>query len=389
MADRLIESDVTVAAMCMVKNEELRIASTLKSLIDVAGIKDIIVLDTGSVDGTVDVVRTACKDVRLHLKEIDSFTSYSAGYNTLLDFADELCPAYDYYLLVDANDQFVGKLPPDMSSFTDDVYNVQRMWTSAGGRKALSFWIPKFIHSNRPLIRYDGQVHAWLNTGGDAKCIHTFCIVQDRDADSKDRYIEKYKRDESVLERVVQDDPTDARNTFYLAQTYDSLGKHEEALEMYRRRSTMTNGFWEERYHAMIKCGLLCKRLNRSATEFFMQSIELWPKRADGYYHLGIIYGEMNLVELAYAFIRTACMLPIPADAKLFVDRSMYAYDRWVMFSVYAYRFASRSMTSGDDRVFDVMREGASACVSASMFSRADVGLLQSNMQFFDPFRSK
>jgi hypothetical protein len=52
----------------------------------------------------------------------------------------------------------------------------------------------------------------------------------------------------------------EARTVFYLAQTYSCLRKFEDSLKYYELRSTM-EGFWEENFQSLLKCGELSQLL--------------------------------------------------------------------------------------------------------------------------------
>lgn len=56
-----------------------------------------------------------------------------------------------------------------------------------------------------------------------------------------------FDRDAVLLESSVQEDPTDKRSTFYLANTYNMLNRKEDAIVWWARRASM-GGWEEERY---------------------------------------------------------------------------------------------------------------------------------------------
>src|SRR5579872_3443916 len=77
-----------LAGAIMVKNESARIHVTLESI---KGICDkVIILDTGSTDGTQNLIMKWCEEnkMKLHMKE-GKFEDFSKSRNVLLDFSDD------------------------------------------------------------------------------------------------------------------------------------------------------------------------------------------------------------------------------------------------------------------------------------------------------------
>ncbi len=84
-------------------------------------------------------------------------------------------------------------------------------------------------------------------------------IVNELDDDG--RRPEKIARYLPVCEKMVADNPDDARAVFYLARTYFDLGRYQEAIEWYDRRIRM-GGWDEEVWHAHYIKGVAQIRLS-------------------------------------------------------------------------------------------------------------------------------
>ncbi len=78
-------------------------------------------------------------------------------------------------------------------------------------------------------------------------------VVQESDADG--RRPEKTARYLPIIEKMVAENPEDARAAYYLARTLQEVGRYEEALEAYDRRLRM-GGWDEELWHAHYMKGL-------------------------------------------------------------------------------------------------------------------------------------
>src|SRR5687768_10447489 len=108
----------TLGLAIMLKNESKRIKTTLDSVHGICN--PIIVLDTGSTDGTQKIIEDYCKEngLTLHLKE-EPFADFSTSRNSLLDFADDKA---DYILMLDCNDELRnGKILKEfVNTYTGD-----------------------------------------------------------------------------------------------------------------------------------------------------------------------------------------------------------------------------------------------------------------------------
>src|SRR5262249_26994369 len=105
---------MTVAACLIVKNESQVIRRCLDSLADL--VDAVVIVDTGSSDDTVAVVRGIDFAVPIHLYQ-RPWVDFAHNRNELLKLAS---PLADYLLLLDADHTVQGTLPP----LDADVYNV-------------------------------------------------------------------------------------------------------------------------------------------------------------------------------------------------------------------------------------------------------------------------
>ncbi len=111
-----------LAVILMVKDEELRLPVTLKSLVpnDIPTIDYLIVYDTGSTDQTVEIVKEWAEfyKIPLRLKE-GIFVNFAISRNISLDFADEVTDPNTYFLLMDSNDEL--RNPEILREFINDL----------------------------------------------------------------------------------------------------------------------------------------------------------------------------------------------------------------------------------------------------------------------------
>jgi len=353
-------TSINIAALIMVKNEEYRIAETIKSL---AEFKGIIIYDTGSTDSTLDIIKSTCKilNIPVHIK-IGSFTDFATSRNESLDFADECCLKYNYthIVLLDANDQIVG-------SVTKALENCDASRSSYFVRQELKYSADEFVSfinvkTLKALCgkRYVGRVHEYLDNCYDAVELNGFYIFQDRTLDDNKSKI-RWKRDRLILEKAHDECPNNTRTLFYLAQTYDCLGELDLAYEHYEKRTTSVGGFEEERWQSMLKCGHISNlRNNVERAEFWYLKAITHTSRAEPLIALAKIYMKKDKFDLAYAFANFACSLNYPENALLFVEKKIYDYERWHIMGIVAWYTAKLLNCSSD-----ILLQGKRACERA------------------------
>jgi glycosyltransferase involved in cell wall biosynthesis len=230
----------------LVRNEAPVIARCLASVRPV--IDRWVVVDTGSTDGTPDIVRNALSEVpgELHQRPWVNF-----GHNRTE--ALHLAQGHgDYTLMIDADE--VLELPPGfrMPHLNADSYVIE-----TGEHERL--WRPQIVRNGLPW-RYEGVLHEFLSCGAEPEGgrvmphersqkrlpgarIH----VGNGSARRRNPGSEHYRQEAGLLERALatETDPfLFARYKFYLAQTHLDAGDKEKALAAYRERAAL--GLWDQ-----------------------------------------------------------------------------------------------------------------------------------------------
>lgn len=352
------EKPPTLALVMMVKNECKRITVSMDSVRGI--VTNFVIMDTGSEDDTVKIIRDYCDKhkIELHLleKKFPSPFHYSNARNAILDFADNKA---DYLLLLDCNDELkeginIRRFIDNYKEGSTAFHVCQEWWNGISLDKYYNIRLVK----SRTGWRYKGAIHEYMiNTIKDASAadvsrIHGFTLYQDRTLDD-DKSAKRFSRDEEVLEAEYQEnkrlilegklDVQDPRTVFYYGQTCMCLGKNEKAYRLYIERSEL-EGFTEERYHSYYRCGEISRLLNHDWEESFlwyMKSYEYSAKmfgipRTEPLYRIADYYKD-KCVEMSYMYLKRCCELKYPDNAILFVDRRIYDYLRWNLMSTVAF----------------------------------------------------
>jgi glycosyltransferase involved in cell wall biosynthesis len=300
----------------MVKNEEKIIRRCLGA---VEGLVDAYVItDTGSTDTTTEI---ALDFLSTHDGCLDVNTWKDFGHNRSLSFknAQSYCKAKgwelndSYGLLLDGDMIFVpGKLKEQ--SLGDLGYTIIQ---SAGNLE----------YPNTRLVRMD---YDWVCRGvtheyWDGPTVHltkSICYIDDRnDGGCKG---DKFPRDLALLIKGVEEEPTNVRYVFYLAQTYHGMGKWEEAIEMYKRRIEL-GGWFEEVWYSHYMIAKTYDTLGDmyKFEEWVQRAYAFHPGRSEALYQLARSLRIRGDHYKAMHYIQLGKKIPLSKDS-LFIEQDVY-----------------------------------------------------------------
>ena len=284
------KTDKTIGVALLVRDEEDTIE---RAIAQCASIVDhVTVLDTGSTDGTQEIARDLGADV--HEREWDGF---GPSRTALLELARR--SGTDYTLMLDADHTL--HIEGDRPDLEADEYMIRIR--DDGGR------LPLLTRTDHP-FRYEGVAHAYLVADAPPRIEHTdWLSIDGGPGASRDKLL----NDLRLLQQAHEDDPTDRRTTFYLAQTYRDLDMVEPAIAMYRKRAQM-GGWAEEVYWARYQAGcLLAEHVSfQQGAHHLLAAWESRPTRVEA------------LRALANSANAVAAKTPLPDDV-LFVRHAAYA----------------------------------------------------------------
>lgn len=257
---------------------------------------------------------------------------------------------------------------------TPDAFMVKQRWFIGGGRNDLSYFNIKIVKPNIG-FKYVEPVHEYISEPPNCvthKIIDGMEIYQDRVADNDGKSKNRWKNDISILTRVLQETPDSPRTQYYLAQTYDCLENYKQARKYYKIRSQNPQGFWEERFLSMLKCGYLKPS---SSITWFYRAYEFMA-RAEPLIDLAKFFRNKNQFQLSYAFSKMACSLKFPeTETLLWSPDKIYNHDRWQELSISAYYVQQ-------------FAEGEEACKKA-LQSVYDKELNAKNLEFYTLHKNK
>lgn len=255
----------TVCIGMIAKNEERDLPRCLQSLEGVAD--GIVLLDTGSVDNTMEVARAWAlrqlerypkfhHEVRTYLgaSEQDEngdwkLWNFSKARNEYVLRIESL--QFDYTLWMDADDEVLDPHKLKLSRYLDQ-YDAQGVMIEAGSLR----W-PHYRLLKRHKVRFAGWCHEYPSWFG-ASCVHDDITIRHDGApgigeDSNDRNLR-------ILEREMAASPN-SRTAFYLGNTYKDRGQAAQAISLYQARMDFGKGYEDEYWFAALYKAR-CERMN-------------------------------------------------------------------------------------------------------------------------------
>ncbi|MBW7475172.1 glycosyltransferase [Paenibacillus oenotherae] len=303
---------ITVSLCMIVKNEEETLGRCLGSVAQ--HIDEIIIVDTGSTDGTVAVARQFTDRIH-HFAWIDDF---AAARNYAFSLATS-----DYILWLDSDDIFREKdreqfkaLLQTLDPAVDSVSMPYILSTDEFGNST------SVIRRNRLVKRakrfqWIGPVHEYLLVHGrtiNSDIAVTHCSIRH----DSDRNIAIYEK------RLAADEKLSPRDLFYYANELKDHARYREAITYYEK-FIATGDCWIE--DLLSCCGRMADcyhELNdpQRELESTLRAFQYAAPRADSCCRLGYYFLQKNDLAAAVHWYETAAALPQPHDAWGFTNRS-------------------------------------------------------------------
>jgi len=315
--------------LCMiVKNEAPRIAEVLSTFRPV--IDRWTILDTGSTDGTQDIVRRELAGVPGQLHE-EPFVDFSTSRNRAL----ALHGTQTTFAILPNGDLLEGAqaLRDFLEAHAKDHATAYKI------RIAPGHYFHPFVVRTGCGWHYEGRTHECLMGSGAGPAIDGARLLRDRSSRTSDQWRQRWQRDLGLLQADLADSPTNPRPYFYLGQTHECLGEHEAALRYFEQRAKM-GGYFDECFEAKLRVGKMLEKVGTwgGALEAFLEAHAFDPRRAEPLACVAEHYHAENSHALAYLFASRAAALPKP-PTDLFLDEHVYevrAHDLAAISAFYA-----------------------------------------------------
>lgn len=281
-----------------------------------------IICDTGSSDDTVNVIKRFF-DARGIPGEIPTttFQNFGQARNEALDTARSSSMEFDYLLFCDADMELMVINPDFKARLTAPAY----LMPQRNPESSLQYFNLRLVHRSVK-SHYQGVTHEYLDIHGAAQDRLLDAWYLDHAAGAN--RVNKYERDIQLLSKALRTDKSNARNVFYLAQSYRDAGQLRQALSAYDQRAAMF-GYDQETFCAQLEAARVARRLKRPAAEIMdrlLRAYESRPQRAESLGELAVyLRQEGQRWPLARMYARQGMEIPHTKDS-LFVEPSWYLW---------------------------------------------------------------
>ena len=287
----------TISLCMIVKNEEMHLARCLDSVAEL--VDEIIIVDTGSTDRTVEIA--------------SAYTSKVCSYSWKDDFSDARNYSFskavmDYCMWMDADDileeaekQKFLQLKQSLSLDTDIVMMKYHTAFDEAGKPSFSYFRERWIR-NCTKYRWIGEVHEVIPPDG--KMIYSDIAISHKkmSAGDPDRNLKIYQKmiaDGKVLE---------ARQQYYYGRELYYHKNYEEAASVFERFLISEDGWVENKIEACSVCASCYLQLGRDQTALttLLRSMSFDLPRAELCCGIGKYFLEHENVHVAIYWYETA-----------------------------------------------------------------------------------
>ncbi len=282
------------------------------------------ILDTGSTDGTQDVIKRVLKDKKGKLYE-EPFINFKESRNRCLELAPNNCK---YKIMLD--DTYIIK--GDLLTFLNDVYGDQYgdSFSLSIISNDIEYTSNRIIKSEKNL-KYVSKIHEIIQKENNVNIMIPKELTYIYDEPSlymSDRTQQRKELDLKLLYEMIEEEPDEPRHLYYLAQTYNCLKNYEKAAEYFKKRYEFhIDGFLEEKIDA---CFELARKYNYDLNYqwdisklYYIKAYELDKRRPDALYYLGLHYYLNNDYKEAFPYLKRAFEIGFPHHAQYSVKPTL------------------------------------------------------------------
>lgn len=309
----------------IVRNEAHVIARCLKSC--KPHIDRFSILDTGSTDGTQQLIKDLMADPKVGGKVVEGvvhekpWKNFADSRNESIVYAK--AEGTDYLLVVDADDVIVGAMPRNLS------HSHYMLTVEDAG---IVYERTHIFKSSLPFY-YVGVLHEYLECDDkSAQAVHLSSLKYRRYHEgARSRDATTYLRDAEVLRNAIEvetDITLKARYAFYYAQSLKDAGEKEKALAAYEVRANMPGGFIEETFISFFMIAELKAALDLDADDVekaYLRAYEYRPSRIEPIHDLCVYLRLKEKYQKAYLYAKGVADKSYTRDV-LFVARDVYLW---------------------------------------------------------------
>lgn len=292
-------SKYKITVYAITKNEEKNVKLWYDSMKEA---DEIVVLDTGSTDGTVKLLKK-CPKVKVFQEKIVPWR-FDVARNKSLDYVSS---DTDICVCTDLDERFE----------TGWRENIEKVWNSSVtrgrylynwsfdsyGKPGTTFYLNK-VHSRKD-YKWTHPVHEVLT-----------CITEEREIFIPHvtlNHYQDYTKGRSsylpLLELSVKEDPEDDRNMHYLGREYMYYEKWDEAIETLHKHLKLPRATWKDERCASMRYmaySYFHKGYTEEAILWYERAIQEAPYLREPYFDLGYLYSMIGDYKNSEKYLKQA-----------------------------------------------------------------------------------
>ena len=285
------------------------------------------ILDTGSTDNTIDIIKEELKDVpgKLHFGE---FIDFAQARNKSLELTSKTCK---YTIILD--DSYIlygGKELRMLLKKAKTACFLVRIGKYIDGFLRADYYSKRIVKSENNL-RYKYRVHEEIQVSD-----NKIKILQDQnifidDLTFKDhtaRSINRYTHDIEMLLLDYKDYPKDQRVVYYLAKTYYIIEQYANSLKFYNilKKIGVTDDFLFSSYYDAV-CIQFRQNSDIKKFETQLQFVsQIFPLRAEPKYKIAVIHNDIGDFKKVHEIITSLITYHKPALLGTLFENDIYDY---------------------------------------------------------------
>ena len=276
----------TISLCMMVKNEEKFLSKCLDSVKDY--VDEIVIVDTGSTDSTVDIARKFTDKIYFHPWE----GHFSKHRNQSIKYATK-----DWIFILDADEMLLKECAQTVresiqDESIDSVYVVVKNAFDRGSGEAVHNSIRIFRNNGK--IHYEGRVHNRI-VGTETSKIYPITILHEGYNLPPEESRKKFIRTSELLKKEIEENPQHPRAYHYLAASYLSGEMLEDAIDMAMKAIQLADENNYEDYiylwsHFIASFSYLKTDRLDDAEQICLKAVHKCHNHLDSHYLLTIIY---------------------------------------------------------------------------------------------------
>ncbi|AYV85476.1 MAG: hypothetical protein Satyrvirus18_13 [Satyrvirus sp.] len=369
--------------VAIVRNESHIIKRCLDSISNIA--TSYIICDTGSTDGTPEIIKTYMKEKQIPGEVIHKeWLNYGYNKSYLMEQAYNKSKA-KYIIWHDADEVFLTNINNLTSYLTKQDAEELFNWLentpesityikTINGNSHYKRWN---IVRNNQLYKWISPKHEWLSGTIDNthKNYHKFILFARKEG-SASRDILRCQKDSQLYLDYIRDNgglEKCPREVFYLAQEYEAFNT-KKAIKYYKIKSQLTNNWIQEVYITYLRLGRLTE-INKKKIKYWKKGIKLLPERLECFHELIKHFLSSKKWEKAFKYGWLAPENREINEENLFIEIDVYQYKFDLDFSMAAY-YSDKYELANNINQKNIMRN--------SNIDESSMKLLLSNQKFID-----